>query len=110
MNEQERELLQKELEEYVDEWATSYRDKFGPEELPDKQTLKEELQIFRSALEGYAYGILRGWRLHQVKTKNESFNHSETLLDTQDYDQLDDLIESKMRVYLDSLKETAPNS
>jgi hypothetical protein len=108
MNERERKLLQIELDEYVDDWATSYREEFVPKEL-DEQTIKEELQIFRSGLEGYTYGVLRGWRYHQMDTEDTDFSHSEVSLDKEDRDQLDELIERKMLVYMESLEETAPN-
>ena len=108
MNERERELLQVELDEYVDDWAISYREEFAPEEL-DEQTVKEELQTFRSGLEGYTYGMLRGWRYHQIDAGTTDFNHSEVSLDNEDRDQIDELIERKMHVYMESLEEATSN-
>jgi hypothetical protein len=108
MNEREQELLQRELDEYVDDWATSYREELAPQEL-DEQTVKEELQIFRSGLEGYTYGVLRGWRYHQMDGEDTDFTHSEVSLDKEDRGQIDELIERKMVVYMESLQETALN-
>ena len=101
MNDNEQEMLDRELEEYVDEWATSYRNESVPAEL-DEQDLKEELQAVRSGIEGYTIGLLRGWRLQK---DDGDADRSEELLSRDDHSQLNDLIESKMRTYMKSIPE-----
>ena len=101
MDDNERAMLERELEEYVDEWATSYRNESAPADLDD-QDVKEELQAFRSGLDGYTFGLLRGWRLQR---QDGNTDDPEMLLSGADRDQLTDLIESKMHTYMKSISE-----
>lgn len=103
MNERERELIDTELDWYINEQAIPQRSEFGPQD-PDEQEVEEELQAVQASLEGYAYGVLRIWRLSQSQDDQE-IDHTEDVVEIGDLNQIAELVNSKMIGYMEQLEE-----